>query len=274
MTIYILLHKTNDLHRKRCHINQPINSTHLCRWAGSLTAAAFLADDELRDCFRIIIGFVHYIEVCFTAKAFHPTLHNNPGQSTSLQPSVPPHSHISSFPLYSLSHLGQMQDLCKVITSSAFTHPFFLFSLTWLNMASSVDSSVVVITPAFSVTPCTWVLNTSYLHATVINSGVKLMSRLRLRPFEVKPVVWSWSSKEPLWLQVFIPTEQECTWFHLFNQLNCLSTVDLLDQVCSWCHSGPLLDQFHTTELNHNLINYEWIMCSNKDHHVPGNMAG
>ena len=61
----------------------------------------------------------------------------------------------------------------------------------------------------------------------------------------------NWSSKEPLWLLVFIPTMQEHTWFDLFNQLNCLYIVDLLDQMCSCLvemktcsHSGPLLDQF------------------------------
>ena len=71
---------------------------------------------------------------------------------------------------------------------------------------------------------------------------------------QVRAVVSNWSSKGLLWLQVFIPAKQEHTWLDLFNQLNCLYTVDLLDQVCSCLvgmktcsHSGPLLDQFKTT---------------------------
>lgn len=125
-----------------CHINQQINSTHLCRWAGSLTAAALLSSRWAQrlchyrvQCFRLIIGFIHYIKVCSTAKTFHPTLYNNPDSPplSNLQCCV--HHCISSFPLHSLSHLGEMQDLCKVMTSSTFKHPFFLFSLTWLNMA-------------------------------------------------------------------------------------------------------------------------------------------
>ena len=53
-------------------------------------------------------------------------------------------------------------------------------------------------------------------------------------------VVSNWSSKGPLWLHVFNPTKQEHTWLNLINQLSCLYTVDLLDQVCSCSHTAAL----------------------------------
>ena len=55
--------------------------------------------------------------------------------------------------------------------------------------------------------------------------------------------VSNWSSKGPLWLQVFIPTKQEHIWFGSANQSANQVRTHLI-----WI-SGPLLDQFDTTAL-------------------------
>lgn len=126
-----------------CHINQQINSTHLCRWAGSLTAAALLSSrwaQRLRVTAEFSVSDVlsaSSIISRFVLQLKHFTLHSTIIQTVHLSPTFCcVHHCISSFPLHSLSHLGEMQDLCKVMTSSTFKHPFFLFSLTWLNTAA------------------------------------------------------------------------------------------------------------------------------------------
>lgn len=77
---------------RSCYINQPINSTHLCRWAGSLTAAALLSSrwaQRLRVTTEFSVSDVlsaSSIISRFVLQLKHFTLHSTIIQTVHLSP--------------------------------------------------------------------------------------------------------------------------------------------------------------------------------------------